>query len=346
MKVYRRIIIITVSLLTIFLLIPFIITHVTHSYHFGKRTDFKNDYYEYLYAKNNDFTKEEHSFVSNEGQVLRGAFYSQEGNDDPKGLLIWVHGMKVSHENYLAEIEFLTKENYIVFAYDNTGTNYSDGDSLKGLLQAPIDLQHALNYIYDLNLYNDLPNILIGHSWGGFSVSTVSQLKLKREVDGIVTLAAFWKNVNVIMDIAEYYVGPAMTLLTPYLNVYENILFKDYKHLNGIDGLKASNCEVLMIHSKDDIIVNYENNYSKFYEQFKTNNKFTFKSYDDYSHTLTLDAASYDRIHDIIHHQYEYEVDDSRYIELNNERLSLIENLNMVVMDDILLFCDNISNNN
>lgn len=335
---------ILVTMVTVFLLfvIPFSITFGMHNYYFGERTLDDNNYYEYLSSQNTDLMRDEVSFISNEGQRLKGAFYTQKNNLNEKGLIIWVHGLAVNHENYLPEIEYMTKEGYTVFSYDNTGVNESEGDSLKGLTQSVLDLQKALDYVYELELYNDMPNILIGHSWGGYAVSTVSQLELKRPVDGIVSLAGFWRNINVIEDIGRSRVGDIASLLVPYLVLYEKQLFGDYSSLNGIEGLKASTCHVLMIHSKNDTMVQYKNNFKVYQEIFKDNSRFTFKSYENAGHKLTIEFDSYERIHDILHEIHHFEKDSVEYQELIRERETLLGDYNLEVMNDIVDFCENI----
>lgn len=339
----KKLISCTAILLVILFIIPMAITYFTHGYHFDKRIVHANNYYEYLSELNPDFLKETVHFSSDENQILEGSFYFQSENLEPKGLIVWVHGMGVNNENYLAEIELLTKENYLVFSYNNTGVDTSEGDSLKGLIQSPIDLKYALDYIYDLNLFNDIPNILIGHSWGGFAVSSVSQLGLKRDVDGIISIAGFWKNINVITDIAKYYVGDVIELLVPYLNLYEYYLFGENTNLNGVDGLLSTDAKVLMLHSKDDVIVRHDTNFLHYKKYFEDNERFTFVEYEDAGHKLTITKSAYDRIHDIMHHQMELDINSERYKELDDERTSLITDFNFDVMDKIVEFCDNIT---
>lgn len=329
-------------LLVVLFIIPMTITYFTHQYHFGKRIVHENNYYSYLSEKNADFIRNDVSFTSNNNQSLQGAFYYDAKIENPKGLIVWVHGMGVNYENYLGEIEYLTKEDYVVFSFNNTGVDKSEGESLVGLIQAPIDLSYALEYVYQLEIFNDLPNILIGHSWGGFSVATVSELGLSREVDGIVTLAGFWKNINVIEDIAHYYVGDVIKLLVPYLEIYEKYLFKDLSDINGVNGLKQTNAPVLMIHSEDDIIVSYDSNFDMYKQEFEGNDRFTFVEYENAGHKLTINKDSYNRIHDIMHHQMKLEETDEHYLELESERLELITDFNEEVMLEIMEFCDNI----
>lgn len=324
------------------LVIPALITIFTYGYHFSNRIYHDNDYFEYLQGETPSFVREEVSFLSNEGQTLRGAFYTDETSQTPKGLIVWVHGMGVNHNNYLGEIQWLTNQGYVVFSYDSTGVQASDGASLKGMSQAPIDLQYALTHLLEINAYPDIPHILVGHSWGGFAVCAVAQLGLPYEVDGIVSLAGFWKNVNAVLDIARPYTGDVIDLLYPYLTLYERIRYGELAEINGIDGLQATDAKVLIIHSQDDAVIQFDSNYMIYQEAFQGDERFTFASYTDAGHKLTINQDAYDRIHDIMHHQMELEATSQAYQMLNEERLGLIKDYNLDVMHDILAFCEGV----
>ncbi|MFI3202533.1 MAG: hypothetical protein R3Y54_13620, partial [Eubacteriales bacterium] len=193
------------------------------------------------------------------------------------------------------------------------------------------------------NQYSEIPHILVGHSWGGFSVSAVYALEdIAYEVDGIVSLAGFWRNINIIEDVAKIYTGDIVEVLRPYLILYEKILFGEYASIDGIKGLSNMDAPVLLIHSKDDLITQFNSNYMVYYEQFADDSRFAFQEYETAGHKLTVTQESYDRIHDIMHHQMELEEDDPHYMELEEERLELISELNFDVMNDILEFCNQI----
>lgn len=341
----KKLIIIAIVAIITLVVVPAGATLGTHYYYFGDRIEHSNNYFEYLSELNPEFIKEEVQFPSTDGQMLSGAFYRQGNIEESKGLIIWVHGMGVNHENYLGEIEYMTLEGFSVFSYDNTGVHASEGDSLRGLTQSPLDLQKALEYVYELEVYNDVPNILIGHSWGGFAVATVSQLELPRPVDGIVSLAGFWKNINVLKDIAHAHIGDAVNLMSPYLNMYEKYIFGDYVELNGVDGLKNSTADVLLIHSENDSVVFHGNNFQVYQNVFGDDDRFQFVSYEKAGHKLTINFDSYMRIHDIMHHQMEMDEESDHYIELNEERLSLIKDYNFDVMDNITVFCQQVVDN-
>lgn len=337
-KRFYKVVIILAAI--VFIIAPLSITIGAHHYYFGNRIVHSNEYFEYLVSLDDTFKKEEVSFESDEQQMLSGAFYYTDTKENPSGLIVMVHGMGVNHENYLGEIQLLTKQGYVVFSYDNTGVDHSEGDSLKGLSQSVIDLQYASFYLDELGIYKDIPNILIGHSWGGYAVSSVSSLELPRAYDGIVSLAGFYRNINVIDDILSSHIGYASKLLIPYLTVYEKMIFGDFANLNGIDGLRSSSGDVLLIHSKDDDVVLYDNNFEIYKETFEDDERFKFVEYNDAGHKLTIKYESYIRIHDIMHHQMDLDKDSSHYQELELERLSLITDYNMDVMNEIINFCN------
>lgn len=340
----KKKILISISILTIiFIIIPMSITVFLHNSHFDKRVVHQNNYYAFLSERNPDFMKSPATFTSNIGQELSGAFYYKNGITQPRALIVWLHGMSVNHENYLAEIDVLTNEGYLVFAYDSTGVSGSEGESLKGLTQAPIDLQYALNYLDTLDALDDYPCILIGHSWGGFAVASVSALAVDKKIDGIISLAGFWRNINVIEDIGKTYVGDFISLLVPYLSIYERILFGEDSTLDGIKGLQATDAPVLLLHSKDDLVVTYDANFVEYKKEFGDNPRFTFIEYEDAGHKLTITQKAYDRVHDIMHDQAKIDPNSEEFATIDAEKLTLIDDFNEAVMADILSFCYEIS---
>ena len=120
---------------------------------------------------------------------INGFIYELE-NNEPKGIVIVVHGAGGGHDSYMHEICYFAKLGYKVFAYDNTGTMLSEGDKLKGFEQSLLDLRECILDIQSSLEYAGLKIILYGHSWGAFTVSSVSNYD-DVKVDGIVSLSAF-----------------------------------------------------------------------------------------------------------------------------------------------------------
>ena len=50
--------------------------------------------------------------------------------------------------------DYLSSNGYLVFAYDATGNDESEGDAVNGLPQGIIDLDYAIRFIKESNEFN------------------------------------------------------------------------------------------------------------------------------------------------------------------------------------------------
>ena len=57
-----------------------------------------------------------------------------------------------------------------------------------------------------------------------------------------------------------------------------------YHSYNGLDGFKSSEAGVMIIHSKDDEMVSFENQFNQFYGVYGDDPRFTFVEYEDKGH--------------------------------------------------------------
>ena len=137
---------------------------------FGKRCE-GNPLLHYFTADDFDGLKAEPvDALSQSKEALRGFFYSDEARTDYRALLIFAHGMGGGHLSYTTEIDFFAKRGYLVLAYDQTGTMASDGKALRGMGQGFRDLLCAMQFAKENEKSKNLPVLLAGHSWGGYSV--------------------------------------------------------------------------------------------------------------------------------------------------------------------------------
>ena len=159
----KKILIISlIVLLVIFLVILPIVVTIIYNQSFGIRyyTD-KN-----LVMTPSEFTNlnmEEVSFTSNKGQKIAGYKFSKDGQKK-KAIVILSHGIGSGFNNYMGVCDYFTSNDYLVFAFDNTGNDNSEGKSIRGLPQGVIDLSYAISYVQNDNDYKDLPIMLMGHS--------------------------------------------------------------------------------------------------------------------------------------------------------------------------------------
>ena len=62
-------------------------------------------------------TEDPRYFMSRKNK-LYGAFFTHEGHKPFKGVMIVSHGIGCSHKNYLQVIDYFTRKDYLVFAFD------------------------------------------------------------------------------------------------------------------------------------------------------------------------------------------------------------------------------------
>ena len=102
-----------------------------------------------------------------DGATLRGYVYESNAVAQPKGFVIFRHGIYSNHGFYLPEIIALADCGWKVFAYDALGAGESDGSSYIGMVQSALDVKEAVVFASREGLVGDLPIVLWGHSWGG-----------------------------------------------------------------------------------------------------------------------------------------------------------------------------------
>lgn len=231
-------------------------------------------------------TREKQIFTSDKGQKLTGYVYSKE-NAETKGIIVLAHGFGGGgHNTYMEDINYFTSHGYKVFAYDCTGNDESEGDSVEGLPQGVIDLDHALKYIAENEELSDLPVMLWGHSWGGYSVCAVS--KLHPEVKGIISVAGFNESLDMLEIEGRNIAGDAIDFILPMFKKHEKEKFGEFATMNALESLAESTADVMMIHCEDDEVIPIELSFDRYYEKFSDNERFTFLRFKEGGHEKVL----------------------------------------------------------
>ncbi len=282
----KRIWIIIALILAVFFLVllPLISLYV-YNLVFGVRYQTDKEYM--LYTE--DFPgliMERDEFTSNEGQKLAAYFYRREGYE-PKGVVVMAHGIGGGgHNPYMVSANYFTENGYYVFAYDATGNDNSEGKAVGGLPQGVIDLDHAITYVEQNEKFAGLPVFLFGHSWGGYSVTSV--LNQHPEVTAVCSVSGFNESSDLLQAEGKNMIGPAIYLLIPYVNLYEKIKFGNYSSQTGMDGFEKSDAGVMIVHSSDDDTVPIQYGYDIYYGKYSTDSDFVFVKYDDMGHSRIL----------------------------------------------------------
>lgn len=221
-------------------------------------------------------------FPSDHGQMLAGYEY-RKGEEEPKGVLILAHGLGGGGQaSYVNVIDYFAGCGYIVFAYDATGNDKSEGSCVGGFPQGVIDLDHAIRHV-KARPYGNLPIVLYGHSWGGYSVCAV--LEYHPDVRGVVSVAGCNDSTIMIREQGRIMAGDIIDLLIPYVALYEKIRFGSYAEASAMKGFEKSDAKIMLLHSDDDTTVLPAYGYDIYKEHYGSNDRFTFLRFKDRGHS-------------------------------------------------------------
>lgn len=275
----KKIILILIALLAVFVVLPFGIAIYLYRDSFGGRFET----YEPYALRPEDFPglqRERHLFASNLGQILTGYFYTHE-NVDFRGAVVMAHGFGAGgHTGYMDAANYFAKNGYLVFAYDATGNDESEGDSVRGFPQQVIDLDYAIREVQARE--PKLPIVLFGHSWGGYTVA--NELNLHPEVRAIIALSGFNNSLELLESEGKKMVGKLTKILMPYVGFLEKRRFGEYSTNSAISGFEHSDAAIMIIGSEIDESVPNSYGYDKYFEKYADSPRFRFIKYKDRRH--------------------------------------------------------------
>lgn len=293
----KKLKIIVISLIVLFLILfilaPMAITIIAYETNFNIRTQTNTSDRALVFEDYPNLARESISFSSNKDQILRGYIYSsnQEPLGDKKALIVFSHGYLGTHTNYLNQIDYFVQQGYKVLAFDNTGCGISNGDSMLGLAQSPIDLDYALRFVENNSDLKDNKILLYGHSWGGYAVTAV--LNYGHPIAGVVSRSGFSNSRDMLVEYGSNLYGDFIGILSPYAYIYEKCKFGNAVDLNGIKGINQSTCPILLLHSKDDTVISLKNSLLIHKEEYTNSDRIQTILYEDKTHDV---VASYDSL--------------------------------------------------
>ena len=349
MSTRKRKIIVTVIvvLMVLLLIVPFGLSAMIYEDNFGDRYET----YAPMARSVDEFdglNVKRYTFSSDQGQKLVGYKYYKT-LENTKGVIVISHGLGGGgHNSYMDVADFFTSNGYVVFAYDATGNDESEGSSVKGLPQGLIDLDYAIQFVKQTSDFDNLPIMLFGHSWGGYSVGSV--LKLQPDVKAVVMVAGFNKSMDIIEEEGKKIAGDGVRVLLPYISLYERMKFGKYASYNCINGFENTEAGVMIIHSADDEMISKEKGFDVFYDQYKNNPRFSFVKYENRGHDYVFYSERSRDYQDEFNRnfaEYVNSLDEELTIELKasylNDHLDKKQlfDLDIELMNSIVKFYDN-----
>lgn len=285
-----------VTSLSIVLLLFLLVTLLTFfilNLAFNRRQN-NHPYLTYFTAK--DFPQleaDDVEFINRTKLKLRGAFYYYDRGKPYPGLIIFPHGIGAGHHAYMHLIDQFAQKGYIVFAYDNTGCELSEGKSIRGIPQAILDLEDALKYL-EKTTYTSYPWFVVGHSWGAFA--SLRSSFLSSRVQKVIAIAPF----DDVGELLGRYVPP-MRYVKPFIRFIHRFKFPGkWTYQSSSTLLKKSKIPHLIIAGELDEDIPLKGNYTRFVSVAKTKPNVTVFLAKNHRHNPYLSKASEDYVIDHI----------------------------------------------
>lgn len=239
-----------------------------------------------------DLSRDRHTFTTLQGHTLVGYLYKSTDSDVTlKALLVFAHGLGGGGQTgYMDIFDYFCSQGYLVFAYDATANDESEGEEIGGLPQGFIDLDYAITYAESLPEAADLPTVLMGYSWGGLSVANA--LNTHPDVEAVASLAGWNKSMDMIEYRGCQMVGPMGKVLLPFVSAYEFVTYGGkYAFSSAMKGFENSDCEVFVVHGELDDTIPIEYGHDTYIEEYADDARFTFKTYADRDHLVMRDES-------------------------------------------------------
>ena len=197
--------------------------------------------------------RQEVSFPSG-GVTLAGYVYPAQNTGAPVGLAIIVHGLNSNADKMLPLITYYQERGWTCFAFDGTGAGASEGDSVRGLNQQRLDLEAAISYVAGQPELASLHCVLVGHRLGGHAVTSAFADGIDQQLDirAVVVFSAFNSGVETTDVLFDEYLGPAATLLKPWVWVAYHTTFGPAADVTAVDGINATSTPFMCVYGTED----------------------------------------------------------------------------------------------
>ena len=223
---------------------------------------------------------------------MSGYVYSYPSPKE-NALVIFDHGMGSGHRAYMKEIEKLAAHGYKVISYDHTGCGESGGDGIGGFSGSLSDLDNVIRAVRSSKEFDKARISIVGHSWGAFS--TMNSVALHADLTAIVAMSGFIS----VESIQKEKVGGIFSLWHKDIYNLESEKNPDYYSYNALESLASSDVPALIIHSEDDNVVSFKNNFLKLRDSLGSKDNISFVSVNGKAHNpnYTSEAVRYKDIY-------------------------------------------------
>lgn len=191
---------------------------------------------------------------------LSAFVYSVKPASECEKVLIFAHGYGAGTASYMTEIAYFARKGYAVVAADNYGCNYSEGKNCIGLYAGAEAVIAAYIGVKSEESLKNKPVVLVGHSWGAYSVLCASA---KVKAEKVVALSAFDAPAKCTSDVLKGYLTKRAkwlaVLLRSSIYVANFFRFGAKGNTRASKAVAKSGAPALLIHGEKDAMVPLKN---------------------------------------------------------------------------------------
>lgn len=224
---------------------------------FGHRQD-KNPQFKYFAPEDFNLTVE-HMPVRLRGVELAANLYTTKPAEECERVVIFQHGFGAGTSSYMTEIAHFASQGFAVVAVDALGCNDSAGKNVRGFYAGAEAVIAAYIGVNCDKRLKDKPVVLVGHSWGAYSVLTACATV---NADGVVAMSGFNSPAKCVCDLLKS-MGGLGRLYAPLVYGWVRLInlckFGVKGNMSAAKAVKKSGVKALIIHGGKDGAVGFKN---------------------------------------------------------------------------------------
>lgn len=236
------------------------------------------------YARPSDYPNLEvnKSYFLNNKKARLSIYEYKLKNKEPKGLVLFIHGIGGGHFYSLQLINYLCEQGYMVLAYDQYASGTSEGKRIESLTQGAIDVKHAVRYIEE---HYKMPFYVMGHSWGGYCASQA--LRYSKNITKCISIAGLDSEASMTS-------GPKFfaSLASLFVMICGSTKYGKYAFYSQYGSFKKTSAKVLYLQGKEDLVVNPNKTGYKYQKKLKNRPNIEVKMLDKKGHSPIITYES------------------------------------------------------